>query len=238
LHQILEDFERLSAGLAPAELMVQFESLGNNCEFGAVQRRWGAEPLGLFRFAGVLNADKLSKAIESYFDGMFNAEYLRFGHDNEPNGSPEMYAYQLKFDFWLHVTEKEAELETERRLAVFTRRLAFLTRKLVDDLMSAQKIFVVKCELPNFEANAHKLYQALQTHGPNTLLWVDLAKEDEVPGAVECLGERLFKGYVDYFGGKVPRPDSISPDVWLEVCRNAYDLRAHLYGSRAPEWQG
>ncbi len=32
------------------DLMLQFESLGQNCEFGLVQRRAGADPLGLLRF--------------------------------------------------------------------------------------------------------------------------------------------------------------------------------------------
>ena len=34
------------------ELVLHFESIGDNCELGLVQRRAGAEPLGLLRFAG------------------------------------------------------------------------------------------------------------------------------------------------------------------------------------------
>lgn len=37
---------------ARAEILGQFESLGDNCEFGLVQRIGGIEPLGLLRFAG------------------------------------------------------------------------------------------------------------------------------------------------------------------------------------------
>jgi len=32
------------------DLVQRFESLGDNCEFGMVQRYAGAEPLSLFRF--------------------------------------------------------------------------------------------------------------------------------------------------------------------------------------------
>jgi len=35
------------------DLVLQFESIGDNCELGLVQRRAGSEPLGLLRFARV-----------------------------------------------------------------------------------------------------------------------------------------------------------------------------------------
>ena len=34
------------------EMLLEFESLGDNCEFGLVQRHFGAEPISLLRFAG------------------------------------------------------------------------------------------------------------------------------------------------------------------------------------------
>ena len=40
------------------DLVLQFESIGDNCELGLVQRRAGSEPLGLLRFAG--STDKVS----------------------------------------------------------------------------------------------------------------------------------------------------------------------------------
>src|SRR5260221_3025006 len=50
--EALGNAREISAGDMPLDqLMMQFESLGENCEFGLVQRRCGAEPLGLLRFA-------------------------------------------------------------------------------------------------------------------------------------------------------------------------------------------
>ena len=34
-------------------MLLRFESIGSDCEFGAVQRRYGAEPLGLLRWNDV-----------------------------------------------------------------------------------------------------------------------------------------------------------------------------------------
>ncbi|HVH82471.1 MAG TPA: hypothetical protein VM782_23955, partial [Stellaceae bacterium] len=56
-------------------LMMGFESLGENCEFGLVQRRCGAEPLGLFRFASA-PLPKLMAGLEARFEGMADPENL------------------------------------------------------------------------------------------------------------------------------------------------------------------
>ena len=40
-----------SADISVTDLMLAFESLGERCDFGAVQRHYGVEPLGLLRFA-------------------------------------------------------------------------------------------------------------------------------------------------------------------------------------------
>src|SRR5579885_2880091 len=57
------------AALPPDQLMMRFESLGENCEFGLAQRRCGAEPLGLLRFASA-PLEKLLAGLEGRFEGM------------------------------------------------------------------------------------------------------------------------------------------------------------------------
>ena len=51
------------------DLMLRFESLGQNCEFGLVQRRCGSEPLGLLRFAST-PLPHLLAAFEGGFEGL------------------------------------------------------------------------------------------------------------------------------------------------------------------------
>jgi hypothetical protein len=54
----------------PAEQMITaFESLGDNCEFGLVQRRMGAEPLGLLRFSYV-ELPLLVRGLRCGFEGL------------------------------------------------------------------------------------------------------------------------------------------------------------------------
>jgi capsular polysaccharide biosynthesis protein len=50
------------------ELMLRFESLGGNCEFGLVQRYVGIEPLGLLRYADA-NSPKIYNPVKKYLCG-------------------------------------------------------------------------------------------------------------------------------------------------------------------------
>src|SRR5690348_3255112 len=64
-----------SLSLPLNRLMLAFESLGDNCEFGLVQRQAGAEPLGLLRFTGIflpieVRLQKLVAALEHRFEGL------------------------------------------------------------------------------------------------------------------------------------------------------------------------
>ena len=57
------------------ELMLAFESLGENCDFGLVQRHAGAEPLGIYRFSGT-NLYQLLSTLNNEFEGV--GELLNF----------------------------------------------------------------------------------------------------------------------------------------------------------------
>jgi hypothetical protein len=67
--------------MTDAELLLQFESLGDNCELGLVQRRAGVEPLGLFRFAGA-PLRHLIRALETRFAGMADPAHVRVQPEN------------------------------------------------------------------------------------------------------------------------------------------------------------
>jgi len=51
------------------QMMMGFESLGDNCEFGLVQRNMGAEPLGLLRFSWI-ELPLLLHGLRRGFDGL------------------------------------------------------------------------------------------------------------------------------------------------------------------------
>ena len=208
------------AALPLSELMLRFESLGENCEFGLVQRRCGAEPLGLFRFASA-PLPKLIAALDARFEGLSEPANLEV--QLSPNGREYLVTdkrFQLLYHAWVMAGEMTAE-EVHRREV---RRLPLLIRKLSEDLSQAEKIFVFHGMEPLSSEQAGELLARLRAYGANTLLWVELADAEHRPGTIELCGDGLLKGYIDRFAPGENAHD-LSLDCWVELCRDAYGKR-------------
>jgi capsular polysaccharide biosynthesis protein len=206
-------------------LVARFESLGDNCEFGLVQRWAGAEPLGLLRFAGLPGDSRLEDlvaGIECGFDGLGEPDSIEITIGGRPGDGDREYLiresrYQLFYHTFLRPTDM-AEAGLRKSEAT---RLRFLRRKLLADLASAEKIFIWKCNDPVEPPRIERLFAALRRYGPITLLWV--CAEDHAPGrvgSVEQLAPGLLRGVIDRFA---PYDDMnrISHDTWYAICANA-----------------
>lgn len=211
-------------------LMLKFESLGENCEFGLVQRRCGAEPLGLLRFSSS-PLKKLLNALAMRFDGMGSADTIRI--KTSANGEEYMVS-DLRFGFEYHAWVLVGEQTPEEVLERECRRVPFLIRKLTEDLAEGAKIFVYHGMSPLSQDEAVGLHRAMQTFGSPTLLWVELADEHHPPGTVEWVFPGLMKGYLDRFAPGENAHD-ISLGGWVSVCRAAvrlFDARTAELASR------
>jgi capsular polysaccharide biosynthesis protein len=209
------------------ELMLAFESLGDNCEFGLVQRRGGAEPLGLLRFAGIflpieIRLEKLTVALERKFEGLGAADTMTVYLAGEP-GQREFLVRESAYDLMYHtyVSEGEAGLEDMRERE--SKRLRFLRRKLLEDLEAGEKIWIWKSAATLDANQVQPLLHALRALGPNTLLWVVEGDERHRPGSIEQLDRDFIKGYIERFAPYDNAPD-IRPASWFEVCQKTYDL--------------
>ena len=198
------------------ELALRFENLGENCEFGLVQRRCGAEPLGLLRFSST-PLGRLIMALKAHFEGIGDPDLVEVRVSN--NGQ-EYMVLDKKFGFLYHPWVKLGEADAAEIHRRECRRLPFLTRKLVEDLKSAEKIFVYKGMRPLADADVKRLLAAMREYGPTTLLWVALQEDDNTSGTVREIAPGLLKGYVDRFAPGENAHD-LSFTAWIEVCRNA-----------------
>jgi hypothetical protein len=208
-------------GLTPAQLMLRFESIGSNCEFGLVQRRCGAEPLGLLRFS----ATPLRRLLAGLSD--------RFEDLGEPSAiqpqltgtrRPREYIIQeTKYELIYHTFHYEDQIDIDTVLKQEALRLKFLRRKFLEDLQIGAKILVCKREPALSEAEILPVLAAAGQYGPNTVLWVVEAEAGQIPGSVEMVSDRLMKGYIDRFA---PGDDAhkLSLDCWLQLCANAYAI--------------
>jgi len=206
-------------GLPLHELMMQFESLGENCEFGLVQRRCGAEPLGLLRFASA-PLPVLLAGLRARFEGLGDPGEIDI---QISENQQEYLVVDKRFGFLYHpwVLVGEAEPEDIRQREV--KRLPFLRRKLLEDLDEAHKIFVYRGMRQQPQVLIMRLVEALRVYGPAELLWVTLHEGEHPPGTVEAVAPGLLKGYIDRFAPG-ENAHALSLECWTTLCRNALAL--------------
>jgi hypothetical protein len=233
-----------ASGLRPVaskpidELMLAFESLGDNCEFGLVQRHGRVEPLGLLRFAGIflpteIRLEKLVAALECRFEGLGAPETIRLELAGKP-GRQEYMVHESAYDLRYHSGVGESDGGPEELRERETKRLAFLRRKLLDDLRSGSKIWVWKSPSTSRVEQIQPLLRVLRASGRNILLWVVEADQDHPAGTAERLDKDLIKGYVERFAPYDNATD-IRPVPWFEVCQATYNLCHPNQHHPAPE---
>lgn len=212
----------IPAGISDRDLVVQFESLGDNCELGLVQRRVGAEPLGLLRFSGT-PLRNLLRALADRFDGLADPAHVRI--------QPEQGVYMVKltkYDFIYHADADVGKTDPTVLLRQQLRILPFLVEKLLAELENPTKILVFRQNEPLLAADLVDLRAALDRLGPSTLLWVQQARPGHPPGSANRIGDRLLVGYVSRLALREAVPD-LDLASWLIMLRNAWTLfRAYV----------
>jgi hypothetical protein len=223
--------------MTPDKFMYNFESLGENCEFGLVQRFCGAEPfLSLLRFAGIELATLL-RALDVGFQDFSDDANIEL--HLEGKGRLELHVFEKRYGVQFHTFRYQGEVDEEQLRANEAKRLAYLARLLVGDFKRGTKIFVVKRNVSLREEEILPLYAALSLYGRNGLLWMVPADAEHASGSVEVVLPGLFKGFIDRFA---PMEDAydLSLDAWLEVCANAYkfSLADRMAARRGTESSG
>ena len=202
------------------DIASKFQSMGQNCEFGLVQRRCEGEPLGLFRFAGTPQ-DALIPCLRSEFSELTDEQKINI---KKPDIGDYISHYKsLNLVFHTHVhTDQNADLDA-LRLSELT-RLKMLVRFFIEDLEGGEKVFVlVRRDLPLDEFEVLPVISLMRRYNPKAaLLWVNVAGRDErhLVGQCEVIGNNLLKGYIDRF--VEPRPEgedwgTISLECWKDI---------------------
>ena len=209
------------------QVMLAFQNLGDNCEFGIAQRAAGVEPIGLLRFFGFAGSvgSRLSRLVAAVEEGF--ARLAQPGSmalkEVEERGQTVVYITERTYGMFDHIPLPPGGIDAERRIPREMKRLQLLRRKFQQDVTSGRYIWVWRSAATKDAEQLTPLCQALRAHGPNTLLWVVEADAAHAPGTVERLNDHLLKGYIERFA---PYDDAtnITPRSWLQVCQNAYAL--------------
>ncbi len=197
-----------------AALLLGFDALGSDAEFGLVQRRFGAEPYGLFRWAET-DARGLAAALESGLDGVGDAQALTLVPEGAAEGG-SWVAVHRRWGFRRHAGPALAGTDPEALREVEARRQAVGRERLLTALRLGGRVLVYKERNPAEAALLPALGAALQQLGANWLLWVGLGE----PGRVERRGERLLHGTLDRFAppGNLA---ACSAEAWLGLVEAA-----------------
>jgi tetratricopeptide (TPR) repeat protein len=206
-------------GFDARALMLNFESLGSDCEFGLVQRECGADPLGLLRLSTVPLLP-LVTGLDTNFEGVDDRSALDFEVD--PSG--EYIALERHYELRYHTLQYRVDIEIDDLYDRELKKLTFLRRKFLEQLTSGDKIFVYKswerCQLPQIET----LYRSIRAHGSNALLWVTEAGDGDTPGCVREVYQGLYLGTMRRFSRPVAGEDHRDIAEWIELCHSAWML--------------
>lgn len=216
-------------------MLLGFESIGTDCEFGLVQRRYGAEPLGLLRW-NTTSPEGLLLGLASRFEGLGDREHTQLSVLPE---SGEYYVSDHRLDLQMHTFVFEGQVEKDQLLPKMCRRLRYLRGKLIEDLTSAEKVCIYKCgdSGPDFIRDLH---DSLRCYGPVRLLCVREASSDAAflpfrgeAGEVHRVDEDLYVGFLSRLGGRDGVWD-IAYDDWVSMCRTLAGARELPAGPGAP----
>ena len=210
------------AGPPPhATLMARFEGLGGTCEFGLVQRNFGAEPLGLFRWVS-LSAANLCLALEDRLAGIGEPKFTRLGVSE----AHEFNTSDTRYGLGMHTFIKDSGQDREKLFLQLQRRMRFLRDKLLEDLAAGEKIFLYRCRRDTQASDVAAVAAALRSYNPgNILLAVKMASPEDPAHAVRWLAPGVLSGNIRD-GRKQPLGTGWAVDFgsWLETCQPAVEL--------------
>lgn len=202
------------------KLMLNFENLCGNCQMGLVQRHYGAEPLGLFRFASV-TAERIIFQLDEHFSSLGDPKHLFV------EASDVEYIVRDDRGYYLsHTYLNKMENSHEQVLQQQIKRIKYLKRELMDDLEQSAKIFVcMDPDAPISDNTLFALLSAVSKYGDNTILGIRIADENNPRGSTKSLNHRTLIGYV----GEPINFDTYKEfdwEGWLDIMREALKFKS------------
>lgn len=206
------------------KILTRFESLGRNCEFGLVQRRFGAEPLGLLRWT-LAKPKLLVAGLLKKFEGVDNPDNTALV--NEPS---EIWVEDTIYGFRFHTFSKaHAGFDFQAFKVKQARHLSYLRNVFLDRLDDGETIYVYAAnpQLHEVEASANidgeveEIYSCLNSIMPGheaKLLAVYRADATHPAGSLNHAHDGLFKGYIGRFGRDRGRTWDVDFAGWTALC--------------------
>jgi hypothetical protein len=216
--RVVGAFESLGGGKGSR----QNNGRGGGCEFGILQNNFGAEPLGLLRWA-TIELDCLIRGVRAGFEGLGDDDTLELHPQGHPDWQIKDRAYGIQID---HTNLFRDRITAEQAKPQVQRNLAFLRRKFLEDLRSGEKIFVYRLaddHCPHERIQA--LADAIGSYGGGRLLFV--LQDENIGDGIVKIGDgfilnsssRNLLAVTMKPRGLIDTP--INYATWLDICRMA-----------------
>ena len=214
----LRDSISIAFGEDATAVLRHFESLGDNCEFGIVQRKLSLEVFNLFRFGNTQLAN-LMVALTDDLVALNDAAAVTVELSHTPRREfiVSVPAYHLRWHTFTYENETDHKNSVLRANAI---KLGYLRRKFYEGLRAGRKIYVLKRQQPLLVSQAAAVLLELNRHGRATLLCVEPVPAGRRSGEVDLLLPGLMRGYLETFAPN-DNVEAVDPTDWLRLAANA-----------------
>ncbi|GAN54823.1 hypothetical protein [Tanticharoenia sakaeratensis] len=213
------------AMLDDAKLIRSFESIGNNCELGIVQRQLGTEPLDLYRFSAV-PLGWILYGIDRAFENIDASDAHEVTLEHRPDGQHYYYVWQRDYRIQ-HETGIRQDLKSPTAMKRESmRRMHYLAWRLMGSLSEGARILTYRSERWLEPAELLAFSDCLHRHGPAFGLVVHEADADHPPAGPTWIAPNLLRATLPRFAHPACVVETIEVEPWLALCREAYQLAA------------
>ncbi|MCP1245656.1 acyl carrier protein [Acetobacter cerevisiae] len=220
-------------------VLSNFESLGEDCEFGLVQQRAGILHPHLLRFSAASenSAERLPHLIMLLKYRLHQLEHTDFlemflPEEEWNNVDPEWRIRHKIYKWSTHtgLLVKNFPKETiNKKISDFSVVIEFMKSQFLRELELGRKVWIWKSSVPSSLSNIKKLHDILKEYGPNKLLWVQTANNEHLPGTVDQIEADLWCGYIKKPSEHWKGHWSEDAD-WFELLKNALQIYPELDG--------
>lgn len=176
--------------------LLRFESLGDNCEFGFVQRSLGLDPGGLLRWA-ISNPASLVSALQDNFREVYLWENLTPSYRD--------MVYDSRYGLYFHTkmySENNIFIEPEDvRRKIYedeVGKVKYLVEKLIKNISYSYTICVYEVNDHIPAVSRERIAAEIKRLGESSLLFVEEGNPVQV-GTIDRLDNKVYRGYIDQF---------------------------------------